>query len=75
MKWTKEESSLYVKLLLTRTEGLRTEAVVHCTDHKAHWGDVIVILGNVNDIDMIQFESRFKTKGSSTNSYPGAVLQ
>ena len=31
-------------------EGLRTEDVVHCTDCKAHWGNVIVILGYIKTI-------------------------
>ena len=39
--------------LLTRIEGLRTEDVVHFTDCKAHWGNVIVILGYINKIDLI----------------------
>ena len=29
-------------------EGLRKEDVVHCTDWKAHLGNVIVILGYMN---------------------------
>ena len=38
---------------LTQIEGLRTEDVVHCTDCKAHWGNVIVILGYINKTDLI----------------------
>ena len=26
---------------------------VHCADHKAHWGNVIVILGYINITDLI----------------------
>ena len=32
------------------------EDVVHCTDCKAYWGSVIVILGYVNKIDLIWFD-------------------
>ena len=46
----------HVKFFLTRIEGLRTEDVVHCTDCKAHWGNVIVILGYINKIDLIWFD-------------------
>ena len=38
------------KSFLTQIEGLRTEDVVHCTDCKAHWGNVFVILGYINTI-------------------------
>ena len=50
-------SHQHVKFFLTRVEGLRTEDVVHCTDCKAHWGNVIVILGYINKIDLIWFDS------------------
>ena len=33
------------KLFLTRIKGPRAEDVIHCTDCKAHWGDVIVVFG------------------------------
>ena len=36
------------KCFFTLVEGLRTKAVLHCTDCKTHWGEVIVILGFVN---------------------------
>ena len=49
-------SHRHVKFFLTRTEGLRTEDVVHCTACKAQWGNVIVILGYINKIDLIRFE-------------------
>ena len=41
-----------MKFFLTRIEGLRTEDAVDCTDCKAHWGDVIAILGSINKIDL-----------------------
>ena len=41
------------RFFLTWIEGLRTEDVVHCADCKAHWGNVIVILGYINKIDLI----------------------
>lgn len=37
-------------------EGVKTEDVVHCTDGRAHRGDVIVILDYVNKIDLIWSE-------------------
>ena len=46
----------HVKFFLARIEGLRTEDVVHCTDCKAHWGKVIVILDYINKIDLIWFK-------------------
>ena len=36
-----------VKFFLTQIEGLRTEYVVYCTDCKAHWDNVIVILSKI----------------------------
>ena len=41
-------------------EGLRTEDAVHCTDYKAHWGNVILIFGFINKIILIWFNF-FKT--------------
>ena len=41
------------KFFLTQIQGLRTEDVVHCTDCKAHWFNVIVILGYINKFDLI----------------------
>ena len=38
-------SSQCCRFFLTLIEGLRKEDVVHCTDCKAHWGNVIVIWG------------------------------
>lgn len=32
---------------------LRTEDIAHCTDCKARWGNVTVILGNMNKTDLI----------------------
>ena len=37
---------------LTWNESLRTEDVLYCTDCKAHWGNVIVILGYMNKTDL-----------------------
>ena len=45
-----------VKFSITWIEGRRTEDVVHCADCKAHCGKVIVILGNINNIDLIWFD-------------------
>ena len=41
------------KFFLTRVECLRTENVVHCTDCKAHWGNVIAIFIYINKTDLI----------------------
>ena len=41
------------KFFLTQIEGLRREDVVQCTECKAHWGNVIVILGYMNKNDLI----------------------
>ena len=43
------------KFFITQFEGLRTEDVVHHTDCKAQWGNVIVILGYINKIYLIWF--------------------
>ena len=43
------------KFFLTQIQGLRTEDVVHCTDCKAHWLNVIVILGYINKFDLIWY--------------------
>ena len=56
--------SINVKFFLTRIEGLRTEDVVHCTDCKAHWGNVIVILGYINKIDLIWFKLHIPEKST-----------
>ena len=40
--------SWHGKFILTRNEGQGTEDVIHCTDCLDHWGNVIVILGYVN---------------------------
>ena len=53
----------HVKFFLTRIEGLRTEDVVHCTDCKAHWGNVIVILGYINKINLIFWASLYSCGG------------
>ena len=45
----------HVKFFLTRIKVLRTEDVDHCTDCKAHWGNVIVILGYINKTDLSWF--------------------
>ena len=41
------------KFFLTGVECLRTEDVDHYTDCRAHWGNVIVILGCINKTDLI----------------------
>ena len=48
--------SHYGKFFITRIEGLKTQDVIHCTDCKAHWGNVIVILGCIDQIDLIWFD-------------------
>ena len=51
-------NSQHGKFFLTRIEGLRAEHVIHCTDCKAHSGNVIVILGYLNTTDLIWFDSQ-----------------
>ena len=45
------------RFFLTWIEGLRTQGVFHCRDCKAHWGNVIVMLGYINKIAWIWFEN------------------
>ena len=45
--------SQYGKFFLTWIDSLRTAGIVHCTYFKAHWWNVIVILGNIYNIDLI----------------------
>ena len=49
--------SSLLKFSVTLIEGLMTEDVVHCTVCKTHWGNVIVILGYLNKIDLIYLEA------------------
>ena len=41
---------------LLEIEGLRRKDVACCTDGKAHRGNVIVIVGYTNNIDLIWFD-------------------
>ena len=49
------------RFFLTWIEGRRTEDVIHCTACKAHWGNVIVILGYIHQIDLMYCMSHTQT--------------
>ena len=66
----------YGRFFLNWIEGLRTEDVVLCTNCKAHWGNVILILGYINktDLKVIWLFIIHSCVGIMTNSSPGVGL-
>lgn len=52
-----EETSIWCFFFLNMSSlsnsNRESQDIVHCSHCKAHWGDVIVILGNITEIDLI----------------------